>query len=65
MTTVYTTITDAIERYIEPALGDYADDYDMEAIFDDLFEYDEAKRGFVEREDLDFYEVAQAHDVSA
>lgn len=65
MTTVYTTKTDAIEQYIEPALGDHAADFDMDAIFEDYFEYDEAERGFVEREDVYFWEIAQAHDITA
>ena len=65
MTTAYTTKTDAIEQYIEPALGEHAADFDMDAIFHDFFEYDEDARGFVEREDVDFWDVAQAHDTTA
>lgn len=65
MTTTYTTKTDAIEQCIEPALGEHADDFDMDAIFQDFFEYDEDARGFVEREDVDFWDVAQAHDTTA
>ena len=37
---VYTTKNDAIEQYIEPALGNYTDDFDMDAIFEDFFRYD-------------------------
>lgn len=62
---VYTTKTDAIDYAIEPALGEYASDFDMGAMFDELFEYDEKEGGFVERAGIDFFEVAQAHDITA
>lgn len=64
MSETYATRTDAIEQYIEPALGDYASDYDVDGIFADYFEYREDEHGFVEREGADFWGVARAHDVS-
>jgi hypothetical protein len=41
-----TTSTEFIEREIEPTLIDYVDDYDMEAIFNEVAEFDE-REGFV------------------
>lgn len=35
----YTTITDVIDQAVAPALGEYADDYDLEAIAREAFEY--------------------------
>lgn len=35
----YTTKTDAIEQAILPALGEYAADHDIDAIFDEAFAY--------------------------
>ena len=56
----YTTKNDAIEQYIEPALGDFASDFDMEEIFNQAFEYSEENNGFVLAIDEgDFFDVAQ------
>jgi hypothetical protein len=35
----YTTITDVIDQAVAPALGEYADDYDLEAIAREAFDY--------------------------
>ena len=63
--TCYTTKTDAIEQCIEPALGDFADDFDMDEIFNRAFKYDEGERAFVLAVDVDgFYEIAQDCDMT-
>jgi hypothetical protein len=38
-TTRYTTIRDAAEQFVGPSLGDFADDYDVDAIARNAFEY--------------------------
>lgn len=35
----FTTISDVIDQAVAPALGEYADDYDLEAIAREAFEY--------------------------
>lgn len=35
----YSTITEVIEQAVAPALGDFAADYDIEAIAREVFEY--------------------------
>lgn len=61
--TTYTTIWDVIDYEVTPALGDFADCYDREAIARECWEYDEERRGFTEREGVDFWEVAARHDL--
>ena len=60
--TNFATKTDAIEQSILPALGEYADDFDIDGIFDDCFTYEDGY--FVPREGVDFWEVAEKHDIS-
>lgn len=62
MSDFFTTKADAIEQSILPALGDYADDFDVDAIFDECFVYRDGC--FVPRDGVDFWEVAKASDVS-
>lgn len=62
--TTYTTIWDVVDYEVTPALGDFADCYDREAIARECWEYDEERRGFVEREGVDFWEVAARHDLT-
>lgn len=58
--TCYTTKNDAIDQYIEPALGDFASDFDMDEIFNRAFKYDKEERAFVLAIDEDdFFDVAQ------
>ncbi|MDY2723915.1 MAG: hypothetical protein SOV20_08895 [Coriobacteriales bacterium] len=59
----YTTKTDTIAYEIEPALGEHASEYDLDAMADELFEYDE-RDGFKLREDVDFWEVAQRNELA-
>lgn len=72
----YTTKDDAIEQYVVPALGDYADDHDLDAIFDDCFEYNQAidedgvehlnSSGFrLTADEAAFWESVQRHDIGS
>ena len=67
----YSTIQDVISYAIEPALGEFVDDFDTEAIANEIFEFvtdvdeDGIQHGngyFVEREGMDRNEVMQRHD---
>ena len=69
----YQTITDVIAYEIKPALGDFVDDFDLDAIADEAFEYvvDLDENGvqhgngyFIEREGVDFWAIVQKHDIS-
>lgn len=62
MSTIYGTSHDAIEQAIVPALGDHADDFDVEAIFAECFAYQADSQGFVQVVDTDtFWTVAFNH----
>lgn len=63
MSTKYTTIADVINYEVAPALGEFVDDYDVEEIAREAFEYVDGY--FVQREDVDFWEVAKTHDKKA
>lgn len=73
--TRYTTKADAISHAITPALGGYVDGFDIDAIFDEAFEYkvdtNEAGQellntaGFEQVVDGDaFWDIARKHDTS-
>ena len=68
---VYATLTDVVEQYVVPALGDFADDYDLEAIALDIIEYradtDTPPDSLVVSEvgEKYFYEFAACHDKTA
>lgn len=51
--TAYTTKNDALAN-IREALDEHVNDYDLDAIFDAIYSYDEKLGGFVEDEDADF-----------
>lgn len=53
----YPSIQDVINYEIMPALGDFADEYDVEEIARRTFDYVDGR--FVEREDVNFWEVAR------
>ena len=71
--TIYTTITDYITQVVGPALGEYKNDYDTEAIASEMTEWHDEKdangnillnaSGLVERDDADFWEIAQKHEI--
>lgn len=68
---VYPTKQEWMGEVLKPALGEHAQDYDLDAIAYDLLdwhaEYDEQGRGldnhsgFVENQGLDFWEVVERH----
>lgn len=73
-TTRYTTRQDAINHEVIPALGDYRDDYDHDAIFEATFDYrtDTDERGNevltaagFERtaDDTEFWEAVKAAEI--
>ena len=67
----YTTIDDVLSYEVVPALGEYVDDFDAEAIASETFEYvvniddNGVQHGngyFIQREDVDFWEVVKKYD---
>lgn len=62
--THFETRTEAIDRYIVPALGDFAGCYDLEGIFEEAFEW---RGGYLtptkEAEGGGFYDIAQRHEI--
>lgn len=72
MNTIYTTTADYIAQEVAPALGKYADDYDMDAIAHDMLTWHEEthrlgathanRSGFVVRDGVDFWDVAERHE---
>lgn len=72
MSTIYTTISDYIAQEVAPALGEWKDDYDMEAIAHEMLEWHSEPHplgginadtfGLVVREDVDFWDVVQRHE---
>lgn len=71
MTTIYTTKDELVERYVVEALGDYAGDYDVRAIADEISEYvhtgNAARDGYAvtEQGEASFWEVAARHEHNA
>ena len=71
----YSTIQDVIDYEVKPALDEWWEDYDLMAIAEEAFEFvtnedenDGVQVGnpyYVQRDDVDFWEVAQAHDLTA
>jgi hypothetical protein len=72
----YTTRQDAIEQAILPALGEHADDYDTDAIFDATFEHKVDRDGDGNEHlntagfeqivtDEEFWRVVEQHDRTA
>lgn len=64
-----TTFDEFVEREILPTLGEYAGDFDVSGIADEVSEFDE-RRGYVWRpeyeHDIEAYsEVMRKYDVSA
>ena len=55
---------DAIELLILPALGDFVEDFDVEAIADEVLDYRDG--GFTSVvDDEEFWEIVQKHNLSA
>lgn len=72
MSTIYTTISDYIAQEVAPALGEWKDDYDMEAIAHEMLEWHSEPHplgginadtfGLVVRDDVDFWDVVERHE---
>lgn len=58
-----TTVADVIAYEIAPALGEYVNDFDISAIVDEVYTYDEHD-GYKQRDDVDFWHVVGKHDIS-
>ena len=58
-----TTSADVVNYEIAPALGEYVNDFDLAAIVDDVYTYDEHD-GYKQRENVDFWNVVSKHDIS-
>lgn len=59
----YTTKNDALAN-IREVIGEHVNDYDLDAIFDAIYTYDEELGGFVEDEDADFWDIVGANDLT-
>lgn len=60
----YQTITDVIEYEVKPALGEFVQSFDDEAlscIADECFEYSYGE--FKEREGVDFWAIVEKYDI--
>lgn len=72
----YTAISDVIDQAVAPALGEYADDYDLDAIAREAFEYKVDTdgdgnellntAGFEQiADEASFWAIAEKHDQTA
>lgn len=72
--TIYSTIDDYIAQAVRPSLGEYADDYDLRSIAQEMTEWHDEitpsgdinlnHSGFIEREDVDFWDIAAKHETN-
>ena len=63
-TETFTTDRDALDN-ITQALGEYAEDFDTRAIFDEAFTFDADRQAFVQTVDADeFWTICSRHDIS-
>ena len=63
---IYTTKNDYIAQVINPALGEYAAEFDIDEIADEMLNWHNdinqlGNNGFMEDESKDFWEVVEAH----
>lgn len=58
-----TTSADVINYEIAPALGEYVNDFDLSAIVDEVYTYDENNE-YKQLDDVDFWDVVSKHDIS-
>lgn len=61
---VYATRQDAIELEIMPALGDFADDFDIDAIADEALDSDSSGY-WIRVSPEEFYKIASKYDREA
>ena len=72
MTRKYYGNKDDIRTYLESFCGGFADDYDFDAVIDDIMEYDSEKQAFFDRFDAEdddydmdgFLEVLESHEIT-
>lgn len=65
---IYSSKNDYIAQVINPALGEYAADHDIDAIADEMLVWHNdidrlGDNGFLEDESKDFWSVVEAHAV--
>ncbi len=63
METIYTNLNDIIELEVKPALGGFANHYDVEAIARECWIFTDDGT-YLQNPQYDFYEVAQRHDLT-
>lgn len=64
-TTSYESANEAIHYFIEPSLGEFVNDFDVEAIFDEVFVWDEVSETFMLCVDVEtFWRLVEKHDIS-
>lgn len=71
-TTIYTTATDYTDQVVIPALGDYAGEFNIDAIAEEMLVWHDeinedgdivvTRSGLVEDPEKDFWTVVQAHE---
>lgn len=59
--TTYTDRNEAIAQEITAALGQYADEHDIDAIADEVLETTGNGYRYQIREDVDFWEIVEKH----
>lgn len=60
----YTSKTDVVAQVILPALGENADDFDIDAIFDAAFGWDDEGHLVQTVSSDEFWQIVEAHDIS-
>lgn len=64
-TATFTTSSDALDS-IREALGEYAEDHDLPAIFGEAFDYDYERQVFVQAVDfIEFWAIVERNAVDA
>lgn len=63
---VFATKSDLIDQEIEPALGEHFDELKAADVIDDIIDevYAFTSRGYIQRPDVDFWDVVEKHDSS-
>ena len=57
---LYTTKADVFAQHILPALGEYAEDYDVDGIFLNTFKFDDSKQAFYQEVSSEkFWEIVE------
>lgn len=69
---IFSTIDHYIAQVVRPSLGEYADDYDVRAIAQEMTEWQDEitpsgdinlnHSGFIERKGINFWDIAAKHE---